>query len=152
MAIEYQFTDSSKWSLIWSENYTAEPVLNVLERYYPIGNVSPGITLSVPTIAVWCYNDQAPLNWKYGARYFAKIATGITVNAGTPETVLKSGKIYLNQIEVIQFPNYSSTFGIDFNIPYWHRNFQIKIWEYTGNNQNTVHRKLDDLLGYPQPS
>uniref|UniRef100_UPI001E498E98 hypothetical protein n=1 Tax=Cyanothece sp. BG0011 TaxID=2082950 RepID=UPI001E498E98 len=48
-------------------------------------------------------------------------------------------------------PPYSSTFGIEFDIPYWHRNFQLKIWEYTGNNQNTIHQKLDDLLGYPQP-
>ncbi|EAZ89079.1 hypothetical protein [Crocosphaera chwakensis] len=80
-----------------------------------------------------------------------KIGTGITVNGGTPDTVLKVGKVYLNQIEIIQIPSFASSFGIEFDVPYWHRNFQLKIWEYTGNNQNTIHRKLDDLLGYPQP-
>lgn len=151
MTVEYQFTNSSNWSLFWSETYTGETVNSVLERFYPIGRVSPGITLSSNIIAVWCYNDQAQGNWRYGARYFAKIGTGITVNGGTPETVLKVGKVYLDQIEIIQVPKYASSFAIEFDVPYWHRNFQLKVWEYTGNNQNTIHRKLDDLLGYPQP-
>ncbi len=151
MTVEYQFTDSSEWSLFWSETYNGDPVIGALTRYYPIGRVGPGITLSSNIFAVWCYNDQAEANWRFGARYFAKMRTGITVNGGTPDTVLKVGKVYLDQIEIIELPDYSTTFGIEFDVPYWHRNFQLKIWEYTGNNQNTVHRKLDDLLGYPQP-
>ncbi len=150
MSVEYQFTDSSKWSLFWSETYNGEPVLGALERYYPIGRVNPGLTLSSSHIAVWCFNDEARPNWRYGGRYFIKMGTGITVNGGTPDTVLKVGKIYLNQIEIITIPPYSTSFGIEFDIPYWHRNFRLKIWEYTGDDRNTVQRKLDDLLGVPQ--
>jgi hypothetical protein len=145
MAIQYQFTNSTNWESFWSQNYQAQPVLNVLERYYPIGKVSPGILLDSPIIAIYCDNPQAPLNWRYGARFFIKSFTGLTVNAGTPETVLKVGKIYLNQIEIIQIPPVASEFGIDFEIPYWHREFNLRIWKYTGNNQNTNEARLDAI-------
>ncbi|MDJ0731945.1 MAG: hypothetical protein QNJ33_18350 [Crocosphaera sp.] len=146
MATEYQFTTESNWALFWSETYDADPVINVLERFHPIGTVTPGLTLSASHIAVWCFNDQAQGNWRYGARYFIKIGTGITVNGGTPDTVIKAGKIYLDQIEIIEIPQYASAFSIDIQIPYWHRNFQLKIWEYTGNDQNIVQDKLDQII------
>ncbi len=149
MSIEYQFTNSENWDLFWSESYNAVPTPNPVERFFPIGTVAPGITLSSNVIAIWCYNSQAEEHWRYGGRYFLKMGTGITVNGGTPNTVLKVGRIYLDQIEIIEIPNYSSTFSIEVDIPYWHRNFQLRIWEYTGNNQNTVQRKLDELIGNP---
>ncbi len=149
MTVKYQFTDASKWSLLWSQSYNAEPAVRAKERFYPIGKVSPGVQLSSPIFAVYCANSDAKDNWRYGARYFVSLRTGLVVNGGVPDTVIKVGKIYLDQIEVIEIPEYSSTFSIEFDIPFWHRNFNLRIWEYTGNNQNTIDHKLDQLIGIP---
>ncbi|CCQ63290.1 hypothetical protein CWATWH0401_3504 [Crocosphaera watsonii WH 0401] len=75
--------------------------------------------------------------------------TTLLVGQTEPDTVLKVGKLYLNQVEIIQLPPVSSSYALEVQVPFWHREFQLKIWEYTGNNQNTVHRKLDDLIGNP---
>lgn len=152
MTVENQFTNASNWSLYWSQSYDAEPVVGALERFYPIGRVSPGLQLDFSTFAVHCDNNQARPNWRYGARYFASMRTGLIVNGGVPDTVVKVGKIYLDQIEIIQIPKYSSSFSIEFDVPFWHRNFSLRIWEYTGNDQNTINDKLDQLLGIPTPN
>ncbi|MDJ0600753.1 MAG: hypothetical protein QNJ37_18140 [Crocosphaera sp.] len=151
MAVEYQFTNRFNWSIIFDQTFDAVSVNPVLERYKPIPKIQLGYTIDAPIIAVFCANNEAKPNWRYGGRYFAKMLTSLNAGGTQPDTVLKVGKIYLNQIKIIQLPPFTSSYAFDVDVPYWHRNFQLKIWEYTGNNQNTIHRKLDDLLGYPQP-
>ncbi|MDJ0509268.1 MAG: hypothetical protein QNJ64_08455 [Crocosphaera sp.] len=149
MSIEYQFTNSANWDLFWSEERKATVRRGVIDRFFPITPIAPGIALSSNVVAIWCQNTEAPKNWRFGARYFIEIETGITVKSDSPKTVLKTGKIYLNQIEIIEIPNYSSTFSLRIDIPYWHRSFDVKIWEYVGDNRNTIQRKLDELIGNP---
>lgn len=151
MSVEYQFTNRFNWSIVFDQTHVAESVIGVLERYHPIPKIQLGYTIDSPIIAVFCANPQAESNWRYGGRYFSKMLTNLQVNSTTPDTVLKTGKIYLNQVEIIQLPPFTTSYAFEVDVPYWHREFQLKIWEYTGNNQNTIHRKLDDLLGYPQP-
>lgn len=149
MAIEYQFTNRQNWLLFHDQTYNATNVNPVLERFNPIPPIKLGYTIDSPIMAIYCANSEAQDNWRYGGRYFAKMLTTLLVGRTEPDTVLKVGKLYLNQVEIIQLPPVSSSYALEFQVPYWHREFQLKIWEYTGNNQNTVHRKLDDLIGNP---
>lgn len=149
MGIEYEFSNRFNWFLIYDQTHNATAVNPVLERFNPIPNIELGYTIDSPIIAVFCANSQAKDNWRYGGRYLAKMRTNLVVNGQSPDSVLKVGKIYLNQVEIIQFPPFSSSYSFEVQVPYWHRNFQLKIWEYTGNNQNTVQRKLDELIGNP---
>ncbi len=151
MAVEYQFTDRFKWTLIYDETHDATPVLPVLQRYNPIPKIVLPFSLDSNIIAVYCANSQAEGNWRYGGRYFGKMVTNLNVGLEIPDTVIKVGKIYLNQIEIIELPAFSSSFNFEVDVPYWHRNFHLKIWEYDGNNQNTVHSKLDEIIVNTQP-
>ncbi len=151
MSVEYQFTNGNNWSVFWEDDLEAQPVIGALNRYYPIPKISPFNTFNSPIIKLWCKNPDAPSNWRLAGRYFIKIFAGSVVSGGIPETVIKVGKFYLNQAEIIQIPPYSPDFSIEFDIAYWHRKMSLVMWEYTGPNTNTIHRKLDDLLGYPQP-
>lgn len=149
MTVEYEFTNGNNWSLFWSQSVTANPVVSTLERFYPIGTMKPPTTFSSQIIKVHGANPEARENWRYAGRYFIKMFAGSVVSGGVPETVVKVGKFYLDQAEIIEIPPWSPTFSIEFNIPFWHRKMQITMWEYIGPNTNTVHRKLDDLLGNP---
>ncbi len=151
MSVEYQFTNRFNWSVVYDQTFNATNVNPVLERFNSIPNIELGYTIESPIIAVYCANSQAKDNWRYGGRYLAKMLTTLEVGLIEPPSVLKVGKIYLNQVEIIELPPYASSYAFEVQVPYWHRNFHLKIWEYTGNNQNTIHRKLDDLLGIPQP-
>lgn len=145
--MQYQFTNSNNWSLFWSESFQAVDIPHpVLNKFYPIPKITVGVTLESPIIAVYAHSNSANLNWRYAGRLLAKIGTGITVSAGTPDTVIKVSKFYLNQIEIIQFPDYSSSYSLEIEIPYWIRDESIMIWEYTGSDVGTIHNKLDQLL------
>jgi hypothetical protein len=144
--MEYQFTNSNNWSIFWHETLQAEDVPNAATRFYPIPKKIIGITLESPIIAIYAHSQSAQGNWKYAGRIFAKIATGLTVSAGTPDTVVKVSKFWLNQIEIIRFPNFSSAYSLEIEIPYWIRDESITIWEYIGDDTNTIHDKLDQLL------
>ena len=75
--------------------------------------------------------------------------TSLIINNHLPDTVFKVGKIYLDQVEIIEIPNITQEYSFEVDVPYWHRHFKLVVWEYIGNNQNTIDRKLDDLLGNP---
>ena len=149
MAIEYQFNNRFNWLLFHDQTYNATDVNPVLERFKPILPIKLPNTIDSPIMAIFCANSEAQGNWRYGARYLAKMTTTFVINGKQTDTVLKVGKLYLDQVEIVQLQPVSSSYALEIQVPYWHRQFQLKIWEYTGNNQNTVHRKLDDLLGNP---
>ncbi|MDJ0730757.1 MAG: hypothetical protein QNJ33_12265 [Crocosphaera sp.] len=150
MTVKYDFTNGNNWTLFWDEDLTAEQTNPVLERYYPIPKFTPPTLFQSPIIKVWCKNPDAPSHWRLGGRYFIKMSAGTVISGGIPETVIKVGKFYLNQAEIIMIPPWSPNYSITFDIAYWHRTMSLAMWEYTGPNTNTIDRKLDDLLGYPQ--
>lgn len=130
MSVEYQFTNRFNWSIVFDQTFHGTSVNPALERFNPIPNIKLGYTINSPIIAVYCANHQAPDHWRLGGRYFAKMLTTLNVGAVEPDTVLKTGKIYLNQVEIIQLPPWSSSYAFEVKVPYWHRNFQLKIWEF----------------------
>ncbi len=146
MAVEYQYTNRFQWTSVYDQTFTGDAVLPSLTRYHPIPKITLPFTIDSQTIAVYCANPQAEGNWRYGARYFAQMETSLAVGLINPKTVVKTGKIYLDQIEIIQFPPFASTYTFEIDIPYWHREFHLKVWEYDGSNSNTVQDKLDQIL------
>ncbi|MDJ0581756.1 hypothetical protein [Crocosphaera sp.] len=111
--------------------------------------MQPPTTFHSSIIKVHAKNPDAPSHWRLAGKYFIKMFAGSVVSGGVPETVIKWGKFYLNEARIIEIPPWSADFSIEFQIPYWHRKMQITMWEYIGPNTNTIHRKLDDLIGNP---
>lgn len=149
MVVQYDFTNGNNWQLFWEDQRIAQQVSSTLNRFYPIGIMKPFNTFQQPIIKVHAKNPEGKPTWRLAGLYFIKIFAGSVVSGGIPETVIKVGKFYLEQAEIIFVPPYSPDFSIEFQIPFWHRKMQITMWEYIGPNTNTIERKLDDLLGNP---
>ena len=96
MAIEYQFNNRFNWFIVHDQTYTATNVNPSLERFNPIPPIKLGYTIDSPIIAFYCANSEAQGNWKYGARYLAKMTTTLLVGQTEPDTVLKAGKFFPN--------------------------------------------------------
>ncbi len=138
ITVQYQFTNRFNWSIFYDQIHTAPFVNPALTRFNPIPKIQIGYTIDSPILAIYCANSEAPNNWRYGASYLAKMLTTLTIGGVEPDSVIANGKIYLNQVAIIQLPPFSTSYALEFDIPYWHREFQLKIWEYTGNNQNSL--------------
>jgi hypothetical protein len=144
--VEYQFTNLSAWNYqnVYSFHATefSPPQIN---RFYPIPRQNLPLTLDTNIIAVLAESSSAQENWRYGGRLFFRLTTGLQ-GPSSPNTVIKASKFYLNQIEIIIIPDFASAFIVEIDIPYWHRNMDLHLWEYTGDNRNTEQAKLDTLL------
>ncbi len=149
MTVQYDFTNGSNWQQFWNQQRIAQEVPQTLNRFYPIGIMQPPTTFGASIVKVHAANLDARPSWRLAGNYLVKIFAGSIVSGGIPETVIKSGKIYLDQAQIIFIPPYSPNFSIEFKIPYWHRKMELTMWEYTGLNTNTIERKIDDLLGNP---
>ena len=123
-------TNSALWDLIWSANVQAELVPNKA-RYLPIPPVEVPFLLDSHIIAVLLTSSTAPPSWKFAAFLNQKIATGILVG-GTNETQAYQEKIWLNRISLIILPKLTTTYSLNFNIPYWFYDMSLKLWVYSG--------------------
>ena len=128
-------TNSTLWNLIWSANVQAQLVGKA--RYLPIPPVEVPILLDSHIIAVLLNSSTAPPSWKFAAFLNQKIATGITVG-GLNETQTYQEKIWLNRISLVMLPRLTSTYSINFNIPYWFYDMSLKVWVYEGDDNNDV--------------
>lgn len=143
--IAYNLTTSSNWQQLWSGNYTAQPVeLNVLERYYPIPEIQVNVQLDKHILACLAHSPSSPPNWKFAGRAYFKLETGITV-VPVPETVFSVKKIWLQQISLLFVPKLSTSYALSFKIPYWIRDIQLIVWEYTGPVNDSLALKLDEI-------
>lgn len=123
-------TNSALWNLMWSANVQAELVANKA-RYRPIPPVEVPFLLDSHIIAVLLTSSTAPPSWKFAAFLNQKIATGIIVG-GLNETQAHQEKIFLNRISLVILPKLTSTYSLNFNIPYWFYDMSLKLWFYSG--------------------
>lgn len=129
-------TNSALWNLIWSANVQAELVPNK-PRYLPIPPVEVPLLLDTHVIAVLLTSSTAPPSWKFAAFLNQKIATGIIVG-GLNETQAYQEKIWLNRISLVILPKLTTTYSLNFNIPYWFYDMSLKVWIYKGEDEENV--------------
>ena len=136
----------SNWNLITSTNKVAVDVPSSVENYYPIPEFDIPIILENRIIAIHAESNSAPQNWKYAGQAMQIIHTGLTVG-GQADTVNSVKKFYLRQISLLQFPDTNFEFTLRIKIPYWIRDAQLIIWEYTGPITNTYDQILTEIKG-----
>lgn len=135
-------TNSALWNLIWSANLQAELVANK-PRYLPIPPVEVPFLLDSNIIAVLATSSTAPPSWKFAAFLNQKIATGITVG-GFTDTQAHQEKIWLNRISLVILPKLTTTYSLNFNIPYWFYDMSLRLWVYSG--EENISLPANDFL------
>lgn len=132
------------WHLVAQENLIAVSVPSQVENYYPIPEWTAPVILENRILAISADSDTAQQNWKYAGQAMQVITTGLTVG-GQADTVNSVKKFYLRQISLLQFPDTSFEYTLKIKIPFWIRDIQLLIWEYTGPITNTYDQILTEI-------
>ena len=134
----------NNWNQLYSTTLVADPVPSRVENYFPIPEFSIPIILDNRILAILAESDTAQQNWKYAGQAKQVIQTGLTVG-GVADTVNSVKKFYLRQISLLQFPDTAPSYTLKIKIPFWIRDLELILWEYTGPITNTYDQILTEI-------
>lgn len=131
----------------WQEAYTVDLVAaqSVPGYFVPIPRHRILTTFNSHTLAVGASSFRTRPNWKLG--FWLSMLVNL---AGVGWAVAEEQAIPLG-LKVIRFSAFSPQFQLSANIPKWHEEMSIKIWEYSGpetdvlNLQQQTQLKLDQI-------
>lgn len=132
--IVWDFGNNLNWDLALRQTYNATPASpDNPDLFLPI----PPITLSVASkvLLIGAKNSYAKPNWFLAARVtprllFSPSSTSEFIAAISSYPRVKIG---LDRLNLVKFDNYDlSTYLLEINIPKWHRQMMLEIWQYSG--------------------
>lgn len=142
MSIVYDFSNSQNWQLGWSGEKIAPDVPNdSLNRYYPIEDFTVPVQFDTPVVAIYLESDTDPGRWIRGGFAKQKISTGITGGGGL-DAFSQAVPLRLREINLVQFPQITTSYGITLSIPYWLRHIEVTVYQYVGTIVDTIEDKL----------
>lgn len=144
MGLKPQFSNSNNWNLIANGSEVAVILSTPTEAYNPIPPIDLATLIDLPTIAVYTYTSNAPSSWRCGGWVSGNIITGLTVG-GNSDAEIGRFTLQLNRINIIRFPQVSTTYSIRIYVPKWFRDISYTVWEYTGGGIPDLEGKIDYL-------
>lgn len=124
----YQLNEDN-WLLFYNET-VARPNIFPL----PLENwaFSPSLQSEAELLAVYVDSPNGQDSWSFGGFLNIEFSTGLTVGGSTDAKSNTVRKLKLNEIQLFPIQKFSSSYGIEFSIPYWIPDINAYIWEYTG--------------------
>lgn len=149
----WDFGNNLNWDLVLRQTYNATPASpDDPDLFLPI----PAITLSVRArvLLIGARNAYAKSNWFLAAKVsprllFSPSSTSEFIAAVSSSPRLRIG---LDRLNLVRFDNYDlSTYLLEINIPKWHRQMLLEIWQYSGemgdlhSDLARIESKIDNL-------
>lgn len=144
MELKPQFSNNNSWSSIGSGSVSAVKLSTPVDAYNPIPPITISTLVDVPTIACFTSSSEAPSTWMCGGWLSANIVSGLTVG-GNSDAEIGRETLRLNRINIIRFPQLSSTYSLKLYVPKWFRQITYNVWCYTGSGVPDIEGKLDQI-------
>lgn len=147
MTINYEFKKSENWRFVHSDTLQAESVPHKnLRQYYPISDYSIPVPFFSPVVGIYVTSNDDPGTWRK-AGFARQISTTSHQNTA-PNLTIKSQRLSLRKTTVCFFEKLKlETYGIELaSIPFWLRDISFKVWEYTGNVEDSFTNILREDL------
>lgn len=131
-------SNSSNWEKVYQGNFVAVVIQGVRNQTLPIPSVVIPNSFNSHTLAVGASSFQTKPTWHLGFWLSMNVQLpGI----GKAEAYSKSIPLGLS---IVRFPAISSTYTLTANIPRWHKEMSIEIWQYVGSEFD-VRDELTDI-------
>lgn len=139
-----QFTTAGVWQQVYNEQRSA---VVVDERsYIPIPAFELGFLFDSHILAVRALSTTALAHWRFAGNLYQRIQLGTGGAASSLPTVDASNKrIWLNRTILIDFPEYTPEYELNFTCAHWLRDVRLTVWQYIGINSDNITEKLLEL-------
>lgn len=123
-----QLVTGSNWELSYSQLKVAQ--FTSPTRYKPIPPFELPVTFISPILNVTAESTKSKARWWLGCR-----ASMIIDIPGTAfeETIARVIAIPINRPFLLQLPRIAPQYRLRIDIPYWHEELWLKVWEYGGD-------------------
>ncbi len=138
------FSNSNNWESVYNISVVADPSSHPSNSHYAIPTIEVPVTFERRIIAVLPTSTTAKDWWISGGWVEQKIFTGIVVGGNPDVSANDSKRIFLNKINLIVFPKYTSTYQLNIDVPYWFKDYQVTIWEYVGVDEDSTEELVEN--------
>jgi hypothetical protein len=130
----WDFGNNLNWDLALRQTYNAQGVSSDdPDLFLPIPRIT--VPVSSRVLLIGAKNQFAKPNWFLAARVSPRL---LFSPSSTSEFIAAIDsyprvKIGLDRLNLIRFDNYDlSTYLLEINIPKWHKQILLEIWQYSG--------------------
>lgn len=137
-----QLQSSNVWNKIYDEDRMATSITATTHTRIPAFEV--GILINRHVLAVRCLSDTAKANWRFAGTLIQKFHIG-SGGVASPLPIVEGARVGLriNRSRLIMFPTYVSSYGLILEPPFWFKDMQFTVWEYTGIISDTTREYLN---------
>lgn len=123
--------NANNWEIVYDTTLQVQVLSTNPEKYLPIPETVIPFLLDSPVIV--CHTESpAPTSWRSAGFLIQKIATGLTVGAGTQTEVQEQHRALLNRFKLVSFPEISAEYSISFKPHWWFKEMKFTLWKYIG--------------------
>lgn len=140
MSESLQLQPSSSWAAPYQTMRRAN-LYGGTGLFFPIPSFQIPIQFESPILAIIAENQDALAHWRLGCRvrqlFNADIAA-LEVSGTQRAVLLNRGPT------LIQFPRYAQQYRLEVDVPKWHKELSLTIWEYIGPITNSTEQLLSE--------
>lgn len=126
---------SSNWGLIWHQLYQGG-VMAGTGVHTPIPTITPPILFTSPILAVTIENPLARQWWRLGG--YVSMRTKVPGSDFEDLVILRTFCPVNSPPTFLSLPVVVNDFELTIDVPHWHEEVTVDIWEYTGPNPGPV--------------
>ena len=122
--------NSDNWILFYSETRSRPETFPLPAKNWKF---SPGLQSEADLLAVFCSTPSGADEWLFGGFLNISFPTGLSEGGVTDARSNQIRKLRLKEIRLFPVQKFSSSYALEFSIPYWLPDILIKVWEYSGS-------------------
>lgn len=131
------FTSEGNWSAVYNESRVVTYLTP--EIFTPIPAFEIGFLFTQHVIAVRAFSNTRKPTWRYAGSLYQRLQLGAGgALSDLPEVDLSNQGVYFGRTMLLDFPRYTSEFGLVFATPPWVLSLQLTIWQYSGVSSDNV--------------
>lgn len=138
MALIIDATDSNNWLLVYENFLTAIPILP--KGHIPLPRILTDSLFDSHFLLIGANSTQIKPKWN-----LAFFASQLITIPGIGRSFSDQEFVGLG-LNIAKFPAYSNAYGLRIDIPFWHKEMDIRIWKYTGIIKDTGERLEDNQI------
>lgn len=143
-SLQPNFSNSSKWQLVFSSSVNAVIINQKEQIHAPIPTIKIPIQIGNTAVAILTDTKEGKSTWKCGGWLSINVNTGLTVG-GDPDAEIARFFLRLGKINITRIPTLSYSYSLFLEVPYWFKFIEYYLWEYTGDGIADIEGKLDQI-------
>ena len=131
-----QLGNSDNWERLWETNIYAAKTS--LRTYVPIPEIECPFLIDKFILNIYVSQTEGKDYWRFAGFLNQKLLGRLTVPGQAEFNAINKERLYLNRWMLFNFPKLTTDYTISFEIPFWFRDVDIKVYQYTGVNYDSI--------------